>query len=394
EPIAIAYASALLKKHLGEMPLKYDVEVSGNIIKNVKGVIVPNTNGLRGIEVAVIAGSLSSEPESKLEVLNYISREDMERIPELLKNTPIKIEQRKDKDNLYISVEGAYEQKRVKVTLEHKHTNITLIEKNGEIVFSSEEAYEELNNADYEKMSFNGLYDYADQGHIDSVKKHIKMQVNYNYEIACIGLENNYGMNIGKTLMNRATTIYEKACAYAAAGSDARMSGSTSPVVINSGSGNQGMTVAVPVYIYAKEMKCNKETMYRALILSNLVAIYIKSKIGTLSAFCGAVSAATGAGAAITYILTRDKKMVENTIKNALSNLTGVICDGAKPSCAYKVESSLHSAFLASELAIAGNVAEAGIIFDDIEKTIDAVGKLGKEGMKCTDEVILNIMVD
>jgi L-cysteine desulfidase len=221
------------------------------------------------------------------------------------------------------------------------------------------------------------------------------MQIENNYKIAQIGLENNYGMNIGKTVIKDAKSSKDKAIAYAAAGSDARMSGSTSPVVINSGSGNQGMTISLPIYVYCTSEGIEKEKMYRALVFANLVAIYIKSKIGSLSAFCGAVSAATAVSGAITYLKGGNKEQIENSIKNSFSNLSGVICDGAKPSCAYKIYSSLDSAFLASELALNSIVAEGGcgIIFDDIEETISAVGSVAKDGMKNTDEVILKIMI-
>lgn len=395
EPIAIAYAAALVKKQLKQTPTKLDILVSGNIIKNVKGVIVPNTNGLRGIEVATVAGFLTNKPDSELEVLEYVNEEDISLIPKLIENIQIKITQKKNKDNLYIDITGYCNDDKARVVIEEKHTNVTHISKNDALILDVTAETAEQKAADYKKMSFEGLYEYSLMGDIDNVIPTIDLQVESNYTIAKIGLEHNYGMNIGKTVIKDAKSPKEKAIAYAAAGSDARMSGSTSPVVINSGSGNQGMTISLPIYVYCTSEGVEKEKMYRALVFANLVSIYIKSKIGSLSAFCGAVSAATAVSGAITYLKDGNRKQIEDSIKNSLSNLPGVICDGAKPSCAYKIYSSLDSAFLASELALNGIVAEGGcgIIFDDIEKTIAAVGTVGKDGMKNTDEVILDIMI-
>lgn len=395
EPIAIAYASALVKKHLCKMPTRMDIFVSGNIVKNVKGVVVPNTNGLRGIDVAAIAGLLSDNPDSELEVLEYVKENDIPLIPKMLEDIDINIFQKKGKDNLYIDVTGYNNNDRVRVVIEEKHTNVTLITKNNEVIRNAKVIGSTYSSADYDFMSYNGLCDYAFNSDIKDAIEVIDLQINSNYSIAKIGLEKNYGMNIGKTVIKNANEPKDLAIAYAAAGSDARMSGSTSPVVINSGSGNQGMTISLPIYVYCIAKEIEKEKMYRALAFANLLSIYIKSKIGSLSAFCGAVSAATAVSGAITFLNNGNKKNIEDAIKNSLSNLPGVICDGAKPSCAYKIYSSLDSAFLASELALSGIVAEGGcgIISDDIEKTIAAIGKIGKEGMKNTDEVILDIMI-
>lgn len=394
EPIAIAYAAALTKDQLGVFPTRIEIRVSGNIIKNVKGVVVPNTNGLRGIKAAAIAGALSSKPESKLEVLEYVSASDIKRISDLIEKTAIEIIQEKDKNNLYLNITAYSEKDESQVIIEEKHTNVVLLTKNGKKIGDNTSSVRENGKVDYSFMNYEGIYNYAFNGNIEPVIKTINRQIESNHEIAKIGLNENFGMNIGKTVMQGAKDSRGKAIAYAAAGSDARMSGSSSPVVINSGSGNQGMTISLPIYIYCKDREIEEDKMYRALVFANLISIYIKSKIGSLSAFCGAVSAATAVSGAITYLNDGKKEMIENSIKNALSNLPGVICDGAKPSCAYKIYSSLDSAFMASELSIKGLVAEdgCGIIFKDIDKTISAVGEIAKVGMRNTDEVILDIM--
>lgn len=393
EPIAIAYASALARDQLDAFPKRIDIAVSGNIIKNVKGVIVPNTNGMRGIEVAAVAGALSEKPDSRLEVLEYISDENISRLESVIDNTDIRITQAKGKSNLYIEITEYSERNIAKVIIEDKHTHVTHISLNGKILHNGVIEYEDQ-MIDYSFMSYQGIFDYAFYGDYEVVRDVIDRQIASNYEIAKIGLNENFGMNIGKTVLKGASNSKDKAIAYATAGSDARMSGSISPVVINSGSGNQGMTVSLPVYIYSMNECIEEEKMYRALVFANLISIYIKSKIGSLSAFCGAVSAATAVSGAITYLKGGNENAVSNSIKNALSNLPGVICDGAKPSCAYKIYSSLDSAFMASDLALAEQVAEdgCGIIFSDIEKTIAAVGEIGRNGMKITDEVIMDIM--
>jgi len=396
EPIALAYAAAIAKKNLGCMPDKIDVLVSGNIIKNVKGVIVPNTGGLRGIRIAVLAGCLSDKPESKLEVLNYISDENKEKLKSLKETITVNISQQHDTDNLYINITCYSGNDYCKVVIMHKHTNIVEIVKNDNILFDKKYTPEEENDNEQliHLMTFNSIYNFALNGDIESLKDLLNMQLMYNREVAIIGLKGNYGLNVGKMIIQKGDSPEIRACAYAAAGSDARMSGCTSPVMINSGSGNQGMTLALPLHIYGEHLNLSHNQILRGLALANLLSIYIKSNIGTLSAFCGAVSAATGAGAAITYFKGGTKKQVADTIKNCMSNLPGVICDGAKPSCAYKIASSVQNAIWASDLALLGQVVEAGsgVIFDSVDDTVKAIGRIGKTGMKQTDDVILDIM--
>ena len=396
EPAAIAYAASTVRKHLGDIADSFDVSVSGNVIKNVQGVIVPNTNERKGIKTSVIAGSLAMRPEDKLEVLHSLTPEDINRIDDLLKTVEIKINHARGKAGLYIEIIGRKGEDKVRVIIDKKHTNLTLIEKNSEAIFEKDyiEIGENKTRLDYSVMSFDDIYDYIRNVDIQDVKQMLDAQITNNLDIAKIGLKGDYGLNIGKALLMKSETPEDKASAYAAAGSDTRMGGSDAPVVINSGSGNQGITVSLPVYVYGKETGADMDKIYRALLLSNLISIYIKSKIGVLSAFCGAVSAATAAGAGVTYLKNGSKRQIQDTINNSLANLSGVICDGAKASCAYKIASSVDSAILASELAMKGLVVEdgTGVIFNDVDKTIEAIGKIGKIGMEKTDEVILDIM--
>jgi len=393
EPIAIAYAAALARQQLSDYPHKIEIIVSRNIIKNVKGVTVPNTNGRRGIEVAAIAGTLSSKPESKLEVLEYVLHDQIDSIDTLIKDTDISITASTGKSNLYIEITEFSNNDISKVIIEDKHTNVTHLSLNGRVLHNGSIDEEDI-ETDYDFMSYEGIRDYALNADLKSIIPILEMQIENNYKIAKIGLKENFGMNVGKTLMENAATSKEIAVGYASAGSDARMSGSASPVVINSGSGNQGMTIAIPIYVYSIKEHISEIEMYKALAVANLLAIYQKSKIGSLSAFCGAVSAATAVSGAITYLRGGSDASIKNSIKNAISNLPGVICDGAKPSCAYKIYSSLDSAFMASDLALSKQVAEdgCGIIFEDIDKTIAAVGEIANNGMKTTDDVIIDIM--
>lgn len=396
EPAAIAYAASTVRKHLGDIADSFDVYVSGNVIKNVQGVIVPNTNERKGIRTSVIAGSMARNPDDELEVLHSLKPEDISRIDDLLESIEIKVNHVRDKVGLYIEIIGRKDENTVRVIIEKKHTNLTLIQKNGSVIYKKDHVDLDSNNEklDYSVMNFGSIYDYIQNVCIQDIKQMIDAQITNNLGIAKIGLKGDYGLNIGKSLLMKSETAEDKASAYAAAGSDTRMGGSDAPVIINSGSGNQGITVSLPVYVYGKEMGAETTKIYRALLLSNLISIYIKSKIGVLSAFCGAVSAATAAGAGITYLKNGTKRQIQDTINNSLANLSGVICDGAKASCAYKIASSVDSAILASELAIRGQVVEdgSGVIFSNVDKTIEAIGKIGKIGMKKTDEVILDIM--
>lgn len=399
EPIAIAYAAAKAREVLGVLPDRIIAECSGNIIKNVKGVIVPTTKNLRGIEAAAIIGAIGGDSARELEVLTGVRQEHLEQAKLLIEkgiceekvlNTPAKL-------HIIISMFKGEESSVVEII--HKHTNIVRIEKNGqsilEIPHSMEEEAEKT--TDRESMNIGDIIEFANTVNIDDVREVLSRQVEYNTAISDEGLHRVYGANIGMTLLSVfGDDVKVRAKAAAAAGSDARMGGCEMPVVINSGSGNQGMTVSLPVIVYARELSVTTERLYRALCVSNLVAIHQKTKIGRLSAYCGAVSAATGAGAGISYLYGGGVKEISQTITNTLANVSGIVCDGAKPSCAAKIASSVDAALLACYMTMQGRGfgSGEGIVKDNIEGTIDSVGKLAKNGMQVTDEEILKIMTN
>lgn len=396
EPIAIAYASAKAREVLGSMPEKIIVNCSGNIIKNVKGVIVPTTKNMKGIETSAILGAVAGVSSKELEVLADVCDSDIDRTRELLEQGICKVELEEGVDNLYIQVIAQNSQEKAAVTIVDNHTNITSIEKNGEVIFEGSSA--EGKNDDYtvDDLSVNGIYDFANTVKIEDVKETLDRQISYNTLIANEGLNNKYGANVGESLIrNYGNDIKILAKAYAAAGSDARMSGCTMPVIINSGSGNQGITVSVPVIVYAKYLGSSDEKLYRALVLSNLIAIYQKKRIGKLSAYCGAVSAACGCGAGISYLHDAPFDVITKTITNVLGNVSGIVCDGAKPSCAAKIASSVDAAIMAHYMAMDGSTFSSGegLVKSDIEETIKSICKMGRDGMKSTDVEILNIMI-
>jgi L-cysteine desulfidase len=398
EPIAIAYASAKAREVLGVMPEKIIAECSGNIFKNVKGVIIPTTRNLRGISAAAILGAVGGDADRKLEVLSNISEDNLEET-KLLIEKGICEEKLLDKSaKLHIIIRAYNGNDNAYVEVLHTHTGIVRIERNGEVLFEVPfKLEEEKGKKSYrEEMNIEDIYNFANTVDIKDVQYVLDRQVQYNTAISEEGLHRIYGANIGMTLLSiYGDDVKVRAKAAAAAGSDARMSGCELPVVINSGSGNQGMTVSLPVIVYARELSVTTERLYRALCVSNLVAIYQKTKIGRLSAYCGAVSAATGAGAGISYLYGGKVKEISQTITSTLANISGIVCDGAKPSCAAKIASSVDAALLACYMTMQGRGFNSGegIVKDSIEGTIDSVGKLAKDGMKVTDEEILKIMV-
>lgn len=398
EPIALSFASAKAKDVLGEFPESIKVICSGNIIKNVKGVIVPTTDTMKGIETATILGAVAGKSEKELEVLSDVKEEDVLKTKELLKENLCDVELAEGVENLYIKVIMKKGQESSSVTISNSHTNITEITKNDEILYqNSDTNYEKINITDKSFITITGIYDYITTCDTNKLKEVLDMQIKFNTKIAEEGLSKNYGANVGKTLINSfGNRVENLAKAYAASGSDARMSGSILPVVINSGSGNQGLTVSLPVIVYAKELKVSDDKLYRALALSNLIAIYIKFEIGKLSAFCGAVSAACGSGAAIAYLNGESFDVICKTIINTLGNTSGIVCDGAKPSCAAKIASSVDASIMAYHMAKNNNVFNSGegLIKDDIEQTVKSICRLAKEGMKQTDVEVLNIMID
>ena len=397
EPIALAYAAAVARKTLGEMPDKVVVEASGSIIKNVKSVIVPNTGHLKGINAAAAAGIVAGDPDKQLEVIATVSQEQIRQMKQFMEEVPIQVVHMEDGCTFDIIVTVFSGKSYAKVRIANFHTNIVLIEKNGEVLKSeavSDDSEEGL--TDRTLLDMEHIWDFAMTADIDDVKALLDQQVAFNVAIAEEGIKNDYGANIGKVLLDMdGNNVRVRAKAMAAAGSDARMNGCEMPVVINSGSGNQGITTSVPVVVYAKELGVSEEKRYRALILSNLTTIHVKTPIGRLSAYCGAVGAGAGAGAGIAY-LCGGLKEVEHTVVNALAIVSGIVCDGAKASCAAKIAAAVDAGILGYNMYIRGQQFRGGdgIVSKGIENTLQNVGRLGKDGMKETNEEIIKIMIE
>lgn len=395
EPIAISYACAKATQVLDHLPDRIVVKASGSIIKNVKSVIVPHTNGLKGIEVAAAAGALYGDADAKLEVLSSATREQIEELPEYVQNTNITVQHIEQGHVFDLEIHVYYEQEHASVRIVDTHTNIVQIEKNWQVIFEDKTTSLEL-KADHSALIMKQIWDFSQTVDIDDVKEILDRQIACNMAIANKGIHNSYGANIGHVILNMdSDCVKTRAKAYAAAGSDARMNGCELPVVINSGSGNQGITCCVPVVVYAKELDCTQEQLYRALVLSNLTAIYIKTGIGTLSAFCGAVSAGAAAGAGIAYLHNGTYKEIQHTIVNALAILSGTICDGAKASCAAKIASSVDAGIMGyymyknKQQFYAGD----GIVAHSVDETIQNIGTLGSQGMLQTNDKIIEMMI-
>lgn len=395
EPIAISYACAKATQVLDHLPDRIVVKASGSIIKNVKSVIVPHTNGLKGVEVAAAAGALYGDADAKLEVLSRATREQIEELPEYVQNTNITVQHIEQGHVFDLEIHVYYEQEHASVRIVDTHTNIVQIEKNWQVIFEDKTTSLEL-KADHSALIMKQIWDFSQTVDIDDVKEILDRQITCNMAIANEGIHNSYGANIGHVILNMdSDCVKTRAKAYAAAGSDARMNGCELPVVINSGSGNQGITCCVPVVVYAKELDCTQEQLYRALVLSNLTAIYIKTGIGTLSAFCGAVSAGAAAGAGIAYLHNGTYKEIQHTIVNALAILSGTICDGAKASCAAKIASSVDAGIMGyymyknKQQFYAGD----GIVAHSVDETIQNIGTLGSQGMLQTNDKIIEMMI-
>ena len=349
EPIAIAYASAVARRTLGAMPDRMTAACSGNIVKNVKGVIVPSTGNLKGIETAAILGAVGGDPDRKLEVLKSVTDADVAETRRLIGEKLCKVELIPGEGGLHIILTVGAGDDTALVEIRDENTNIVRVERNGTTLFSSgadkETPTESLPELDYSCLSIEGILDYAEHCELTpAITDMLDRQIECNTAISQEGLDGNWGVNVGSTLRQiYGDDIKVRAKAAAAAGSDARMSGCVMPVVINSGSGNQGMTVSLPVIEYAREMNASKDKLYRALLISNLMAIHQKTGIGRLSAYCGAVSAACGAGAAITWLSGGSKEQIADTMTNTLANVSGIVCDGAKPSCAAKIASAVDA---------------------------------------------------
>lgn len=398
EPIALAYAAAVARKVLGELPEKVAIGASGSIIKNVKSVIVPNTDHLKGIPAAAAAGIVGGDPEKELEVIANVSEEQIKGMREFLDQAEITVEHVDNGLTFEIIVTLYKGESYSKVRIVNYHTNIVHIEKNGEVLKHVDVDGEgEEGLTDRSLLNMEDIWDFINTVDVADIKEVLGRQIEFNMAIAEEGLRGNYGANIGKVLLDmNGNDVRTRARAMAAAGSDARMNGCELPVIINSGSGNQGMTASIPVIVYARELGVSEDKMYRALALSDLTTIHQKTPIGRLSAFCGAVSAGAGAGAGIAYLNGGDLDAVSHTVTNAIATVSGMVCDGAKASCAAKIAEAVDAGILGYNMYIRGQNFENGdgIVKSGIEATIKSVGRLAKEGMKKTNTEILNIMLD
>ncbi|MGI6084488.1 MAG: serine dehydratase subunit alpha family protein [Acetivibrionales bacterium] len=396
EPIAVAYCAAVAREHLGSVPDRATVEVSGNIIKNVKSVVVPNTGRMRGIETAVAVGVLAGDASRELEVISGISISPDE-IREYLNKNPITVKLADSHYIFDIMVTLYKGTSYSKARILNYHTNIALIEKDGEILLYKEvEDDIKTDLTDRSILNVKDIVEFADILDVDDIKEVIGRQIKYNYAIAEEGIKNDYGANIGSSLLEKyGEDILTRAKAMAAAGSDARMSGCELPVVINSGSGNQGLTASVPVIVFAKGIGASDDKLYRALAVSNLITIHQKTSIGRLSAFCGVISAGAGASCGIAYLLDGSYDVIKHTLVNALAIVSGIVCDGAKPSCAGKIAMAIDAGMLGYNMYKNNQqfIGGDGIVKGDVESTIRSVGRLGGKGMRETDKEILSIMI-
>lgn len=397
EPIAIAYAAAKAREVLGEFPDRIFLHCSGNIIKNVQGVTVPNSRGMRGIEAAATLGVVGGDASKELEVLESVTDADVSRAAGLVHAGFCDCTLKENVENLYIVARAEFQEHYSEVTIINRHTLITRIVKDGEVLYQHDIEGTVESEDDKALLNVRDILDFADQVDIEQVRQVLSRQISCNAAISQEGLSGDYGAQVGKTLLQvYGDDVRTRARAAAAAGSDARMGGCAMPVVINSGSGNQGMTVSLPVLVFAKEWGKSQEELYRALVVSNLIAIHQKKYIGSLSAYCGAVSAACGAGAGIAYLDGGGYEIVSATIVDTICNVGGIVCDGAKSSCAAKISSSVEAALLAWSMAKLHHNFQPGegLMKKDVESTIKNLGYIGRVGMKETDTQILNIMID
>ncbi|MEA4875357.1 MAG: L-serine ammonia-lyase, iron-sulfur-dependent, subunit alpha [Anaerorhabdus sp.] len=396
EPIALAFVSAMARKVLEKDPTKIIAYCSANVVKNVKSVTIPNTNNNRGIMTAVNAGWIAGDADKELEVISIVSDEQKQRIEEISKTNLVEVVCLKDEPNLSIRIQMFSDEDEVNVTLYHTHTNITKVEKNKEILYEKSCDLDNFNASltDRSVLNLKGIQEFATNCKLERISDLLEKQIEINMAIANEGIKNGYGACVGKTILENIPGNYSSCIAMTAAASDARMSGCQLPVMTNSGSGNQGITTSVPVIVYAQEHNIDHEKLLRALVLANLCTIHFKTGIGRLSAYCGVVCAAVASFAGIAYINDESLCVIEDLITNGLATASGMICDGAKESCASKISTALFSAMLGYEMARSKRVFkdECGIVQDCVEHTIKVVGTLGHEGMRQTDNMILDIM--
>ena len=396
EPIAVAFCAAKAREILGEMPDVIRIQASGNIIKNVKSVIVPHTGGSRGLEAAAAVGVLYGRADACLEVISSVTAEEEAALAERMKDFEITVSPLESEHMLDLVITVTKGNNSVSVHVEDKHTNITEIIENGKCTYFEGEACDEESGPDHSLLTVADIFDFANSVNIADVSEILERQIAYNTAISREGLTNDYGARIGQLLLKRDDSIRTRAKAVAAAGSDARMSGCDMPVIINSGSGNQGMTASLPVIAYAEYYEKSREEMLRALTLSNLVTLHLKSGIGRLSAYCGAVSAGAGAGAGIAYLLTGDIHAINHTIVNALAISSGIVCDGAKASCAAKIAMAVDAGIMGFDMHEDGCqfYGGDGLVSTGVENTIRNISTLGHDGMKETDKKIIEIMTN
>lgn len=397
EPIAVAYAAALAKQQISEPVNRVVVSVSPNIIKNVKSVVVPNTNGLRGITAAAASGIVAGDPNAELQVISKITADQIPEISRFMKETEIEVRSSATGFIFEIDISVFSENEYARCRILGFHTNVVFLQKNGEVLKDIEYVEKDASQkTDHGLLNVRNIIAFADEVNLDDVRDVLQRQIEYNMKIAEAGMTGEYGASIGKVLMAAyGNSVNNRAKAYAAAASDARMNGCSLPVVINSGSGNQGITTSVPVVIYAREMNVSHEQLLRALTVSNLVTIHLKTGIGRLSAYCGATSAGCGAAAGITYLYGGKEKEIAHTVVNAVAIDSGMICDGAKSSCAAKIASAVEAGLLGMQMYMHGTefVGGDGIVSKGVENTIKNVGRVARLGMASTDKEIIEIMI-
>ncbi len=398
EPIALAYCAATARAALGALPDRITVEASGNIIKNVKSVVVPNTGGRRGIAAAAAIGVLGGDEGAELQVISRVSEEAKARLGDYLEQTPVEILSLPSDCLLDMIVTVRHGDSYAKVRIANEHTNIVLVERDGKIL-SQKDAHaapQEQNVPDYSLLTVSDIYNFACTCALDDVRSILDQQIEMNTAIAEEGLRHDYGANIGKVLLKTSDNLRTRAKAYAAAGSDARMNGCELPVVICSGSGNQGLTASLPVIVYARALGAEQDTLYRALLISNLITLHEKTGIGRLSAYCGAVSAGAGAGAGIAYLHGGNERDIAHTIVNALAISSGIVCDGAKSSCAAKIATAVETGIFGYEMYQNGQqfYAGDGLVVKGVENSIRNFGRLARVGMRETDQEIIRMMTE
>ena len=397
EPIALALAAAKARQTLGQMPEEVEVYCSGNIVKNVKAVVVPNSGGLKGIKVAALLGIVAGDADASLQVISHVDDEGRKALNEALEHVRVKVILAERVPPLYIRVKvrNGYNTAEIEIAL--AHTNVTRVIKNKEVLYSQDYDRDAIAGIETDKMNINDIIEYAETVDLDDIRETIERQIADNTAISNEGLRNNWGERVGQTLLEEyGNNIIIRARAAAAAGSDARMNGCAMPVVINSGSGNQGMTVSLPVIEYARELNCDHDKLLRALVLANLMALHQKKYIGYLSAYCGAVSAGAGAACGICWLLGGTRKQIADTLVNAMATIGGMVCDGAKSSCAGKISLSIEAGIQGMKMAMKGLRYRPGegIVKEDYDETVREVGRMGNAGMKGTDLEILHIMLE